>query len=237
MPGKKTPDQLRKESRRLKVAEYMMRGISNQSELASLVGWSVPTICKDMKAIRQQWRVDMVAAFEYAKEEQIKKLEAVERQAWRGWTRSQRPSTKIVRRMSKDGVEVSETTEGREGNPRFLEIVEKCIESRRKLMGLDEPERIDLRGSFTVAAASLQRVIEDNGEYIEFKRQQLLSRGSTFPSISSDVDQQGEVVAGKTFDLAGYPAGANGNGKAAARKPAVSRIRYRLDGNGDGQAD
>jgi hypothetical protein len=232
-----TPAELRKESRRQQIAAMLMRGVTNQARIARELGCAPMTVISDLRVIRQQWRTETVAFFNTAKDEQLKKIDKIEENAWKGWEFSRRPASKIINKTDPDGLEdITEVTEGQAGDPRFLEIVRKCVEDRRKMLGLDEPDRIDVKGQIAVAAIQLQKAVENNGSYIEYERQRLLE-GSIIPGLFGGMDQQRTLEASPPLDLVGYPIGANGNGKPALAAAAMARPRYRLDGSGNGQAD
>ena len=232
----KTPRDIAIEARRLMIAKWMLEGVTSQTELRKRAGVSPPVINRDVKAIRQEWRQDMVEMFDHAKEEQLKRIDKVEEQAWKAWNRSCKLEQKIKRvktatgkvRLLLDGE--PEPTES--GEPKFLVIVRNCCEDRRKLLGLDEPEKIDIRGTIGVANLELQKTIEGNGDYIEYRRQLALSAStgqSVITVLPSNGDQQREVETSQAPYVVGYPSSANGNGKAIATPTKTNRPRPRFD--------
>jgi hypothetical protein len=188
----------------------------------------------DLKAVRQQWRQDMVQMFDHAKEEQLKRIDRIEEEAWRAWDRSCRTfRTKPRLRLDSNEVEVVNT---QAGDPRFLDLARKCCEDRRKLLGLDEPEKIDIKGQVVVASVQLQQAIETNGEYIEYRRQLAFGR-SPVARLPSPNDEQWPVAGSTALEPVGYPVGANGNGQSTVARTAVARPRNRLAPSGNGQAN
>ncbi len=127
--------------RRQQVAELYLRSWT-QTAIAEHLGVAQPTICEDLKRIRQQWRDSAIRDFDAAREEELQKLDLLEREAWAAWKRSQEPaeSTKVVQDGS--GKRAQKTVEHPVGDPRYLEQVQKCIAARRALLGLDAPTRI-----------------------------------------------------------------------------------------------
>ena len=95
-----------------------------------------------MQLIQKQWRESAVRDFDVAREIEIRKLDRLEREAWAAWERSQKPAQEAT--ISTDGSnqktvkKVAEQT----GDARFLDVVNKCIASRRALLGLDAPTKI-----------------------------------------------------------------------------------------------
>ena len=98
------------------------------------------------------------------------RLDEVEREAWDAWTRSKGdsrsvsikgagsqcacadpegrpdPGCKICEDIGKAvfSGEVTERTEERDGNPKFLQAVQRCIAKRCEILGLDSPKTIRL---------------------------------------------------------------------------------------------
>jgi hypothetical protein len=82
---------------------------------------------------------------------ELEKTLALEAEAWAAWERSQldeethRVSKAVVSEMGKVvPIEEQFTTKGQSGDPRFLAMIDKCIDRRCKLLGLYAPERIAL---------------------------------------------------------------------------------------------
>jgi hypothetical protein len=127
-------------ARRTKVAGLYLQGRRTQAAIAADLGLCPRTVADDLAAIRREWRQAMVAQYEQAAGEELARLDQVEREAWAAWERSQtaREKSKSGRR-TKAGVE--ETwgeieREDRPGNPRFLEAIGRCIQTRMKLLGV-----------------------------------------------------------------------------------------------------
>ncbi len=127
--------------RRRQVAELYLRSWT-QTAIAERLGVTQPTICEDLKRIRQQWRESAIRDFDAAREQELQKLDLVEREAWAAWERSQQvqESTRVTQDGS--GKRAQKTVEHPVGDPRYLEQVHKCIAARRALLGLDAPTRI-----------------------------------------------------------------------------------------------
>jgi hypothetical protein len=118
-----------------------------------------------------------------------------------------------------------------------LDIVGKCVERRCKLLGLDEPEKIDVKATVLAASIQLQETIQTNGEYIEWRRRAALGPGCyAVPGIVCDASEQRQLEDGITLDVVGHVVGANGNGKATAAQSTVSGSNHRNGSNGNGKA-
>src|SRR5436190_12314643 len=81
--------------RRRQVAELSLQGWS-QPAIAEHLEVSQPTICADLKAIRQEWRDSAVRDFDELRAIELQKLDFMEREAWAGWFRSQKPAQSAV---------------------------------------------------------------------------------------------------------------------------------------------
>ena len=127
--------------RRQQVAELYLRSWT-QTTIAQRLGVTQPTVCEDLKRIRQQWRDSAIRDFDAAREEELQKLDLLEREAWAAWERSQQvqESPRVVQDGS--GKRAQKTVEHPVGDLRYLEQVQKCIAARRALLGLDAPTRI-----------------------------------------------------------------------------------------------
>ena len=122
------------ESRRQIVAEIYRDGFRSQNmivaELAKRgIDVSRPVVVGDLKAIRARWREECKQDFIDAVNEEVQKVDDIERKARKSFDES----------VLADGV----------GDPRFLETVLKCVDRRSKLRGLDAPIQIDLRANMT----------------------------------------------------------------------------------------
>jgi len=129
------------ERRRATVADLYIQGWL-QAEIAQHVGVTQSTVSTDLKSIQGQWRASAVRDFDILRERELRKLDRLEREAWAAWDRSQKPSQEAV--ISSDGStqRTQKKVAEQVGDVRFLEQIQKCIASRRALLGLDAPTRI-----------------------------------------------------------------------------------------------
>lgn len=169
-PNNRKNDEHAAMERRKKVAALYVQG-KTQWDIARRLGCGQGTVSKDLAAIREEWKARSVRDFESRLAEELARLDALEAEAWAGWARSRRDAETVHRQT--DSVRqsptndkgkptpprgkpappaqnlvpiretVRKTTKGQAGDPRFLERVAWCVETRLKLMGL-------LRGPATV---------------------------------------------------------------------------------------
>ena len=141
---RRTRAQLRHD-RALTANLYLMgRSIAN---IASEIGVSDSTIRRDLRLIMEYWRRSAIYDFNARKMRELAALEMTEAEAWSAWRRSCEPKVKHSRKVRKvtdtddDGKTVTEaeSTEYQVGDPRFLAVIHKCIETRLKVIGALTP--------------------------------------------------------------------------------------------------
>jgi hypothetical protein len=141
---KRHPDEVRRD--RELIAKFYMQG-KNQFEIAEIISKQYDftitqqQISSDLQVIRDRWLKSSVRDFDTAKAEQLAKIDHMESEAWDAWNKSKDKYRQIT---TKKGVNakgiINETTARVEdliGNPAFMNIIDRCIERRCKLLGLD----------------------------------------------------------------------------------------------------
>jgi predicted transcriptional regulator len=126
-------------ARRAEVARLYCRGLP-QAQIGRALGVTQQQVSLDLKAIRAEWRRVMVAEFDRIRSEQLGKIDACEAAAWEGWERSLRDAERTLTRKTQDAaggetIEASRTVAGQAGDPRFLQVVDSCIDRRLRLIG------------------------------------------------------------------------------------------------------
>ena len=129
--------------RRERVADLYLHG-KTQIEISEIVGVKQPTISQDLKKIQKQWRESAVRDFDLAREMEIQKIDRVEREAWAAWERSKLPSQAATTTDGEHDRKTRRHVKNQCGDPRFLEQVNKCTASRRALLSLDAPTRMEV---------------------------------------------------------------------------------------------
>jgi len=165
-PKTKTPEQLME--RRSRVSELYLQ-CHSMAKIGEMVGVSAQTVYKDICWAREQWRTRAADAIDKHKQLELSRVDHVELEAWKAWERSiglhEIVTTKTTKvSASAENVKVDLPAEEQTikaeplaGDSHFLEIVNKCIESRRKILGLDAP----IKGEFAGAGGGpLTLVIE-----------------------------------------------------------------------------
>jgi hypothetical protein len=146
-------------ARRAKVARYRALGETERS-IAARFGVTQQLISADLKVIRAEWRRAMIKEYDAYKAEQVATINAVAAEALRGWRRSLRDAEKVTRKVtpadpppspaagegdaatvppsSPTVTEETAVTEGQAGDPRFLQVMLKCVEERNRLYGVTD---------------------------------------------------------------------------------------------------
>lgn len=151
------------------IAEMYLSG-RTQADIGNILGLTQQTISNDLKALQQRWLESSVRDFDELRAEQLAKIDRLEAEYWAAWDRSKRPKTRKGKKSKTtsgplgDSDESSVVVEERDGNPAWLAGVDKCIERRCKLLGLDAPTKADLNINQTFADFVLAAAGDIDGE-------------------------------------------------------------------------
>jgi IS30 family transposase len=111
-------DERREQIERLLLERVSVRGI------AELTTVPRSTVGRDIVAIRDEWRRERIAAIDRATDEELQRINALEKAYWR---LASEPDAKTL-----------------DVNFQALTAVIKLMERRSRLLGLDAPKRIDI---------------------------------------------------------------------------------------------
>jgi hypothetical protein len=163
------------EKRRTEVARLYGRN-QTQSDFARKLGISRSAIAKDLIALHQEWKKERIGDREDWINRELRRIDQTERWAQNAWHRSKKEYTK--RTAKTDGQKKNLgilQTENRDGDPRFLEIILRCVNSRIELLGLKAPVRTELSGP-NGGPMQMQQEVPASPEQIEELKQRLLAR-------------------------------------------------------------
>jgi len=177
--------------RRRRVARLLAtRGAMSATEISRLIGTSLSTATRDLAAIKEEWRLEMIASTDAVIARDLAELGMVKQEAWRVYAMSLDHKPKVVTEQeSATGVMVTTTTMDPKPDLNALKLVESCIEKKRKILGLDKEEP---RGSgpksisFTVRIG--ERVLISRGsdveedDIVDAEMVELDSQGKALPS-------------------------------------------------------
>lgn len=151
-------------NRRRLVAELYLRG-ETQVSIAERLGVSQPTVSRDLVAIREEWKARAIEDFKAFIGDALAKIDRLELEYWTAWQSSVGEHTKRTEKLAAADastgagspgavslptivsivpIEVTVVTEKLAGDPRFLDGINRCIERRCRLLGLDAPQRTDI---------------------------------------------------------------------------------------------
>jgi hypothetical protein len=131
--------------RRQMVADLYVQGVS-QMAIAERLNTSQATVSADLKQIRREWRESAIRDFDHAQDRELAKIDRLEREAWAAWERSQKPQQSAV--IEGEGAQQPrrKMMRSQNGDPRYLELVHKCVAARCALLGLNAPQRLEHSG-------------------------------------------------------------------------------------------
>lgn len=104
------------------------------------LGIDKSTVSRDLKFIQEQWRQSAITDMNEVKQRELEKIDLIEYEAWQAWLRSQ---TDAITTNEFDGNK-STSKKNQYGDPRFLAQIERCIELRCKILGINAPEKIEV---------------------------------------------------------------------------------------------
>jgi len=153
--NKRTKDQIRAD--RAEIARLYLRGVT-QAEIAARLAQrprvryqlTQQMISYDLKQIRKAWLQSSIRDFDELAAEQLAKIDYLELTYWAAWEKSledqrtEHATAKPDRNGTPRQVQAVYTTQQGRGDPRYLQGIERCIEQRCKLLGLYQPDKLDV---------------------------------------------------------------------------------------------
>lgn len=152
MGRQRDPAQIARDRRR--IADLYLRG-ALQSAIAAEVGVDQSTVSRDLKALHEEWLQSTLVDINEAKARELAKIDALEREYWAAWVRSQEDAVTETTetRTGIHGYDRNVTQRvGQAGGAQYLAGVQWCISKRCQILGLDEPQRIEFQESFDLDA-------------------------------------------------------------------------------------
>lgn len=163
---KKKEREMAKAARRARIAELYLSGVTNYMEIARQVGLKIgassnQVIMKDLKSLRELWKIESVRDFDEAKGLELAKIDRVEAELWKAWESSKKPV--YTRRVKKERtINTSPSASGSRfkmiptekevrkeekagGDPRYMNLILQCVDRRCELLALiTKPGSTDL---------------------------------------------------------------------------------------------
>jgi len=106
-------------------------------------------IGKDMKRMLEAWRTERDDNIDEWVNAQLIKLDKLEQNYWTAWEKSLKAFTRTKTKTGHNSFGTIEETSMEDmlmlGEPRYLQGVERCIQKRCDLLGLDKPKEMIIR--------------------------------------------------------------------------------------------
>lgn len=124
-----------------------------QAEIARQVNLNQSNVSRHLAAIQEEWRAARVRDLDLAKSRELARIDEVERAAWEQWKRSikdavERVTEQVEGPAGADGkptgarLKALERIAGRCGDPRYLSVIDNCVDRRCKILGLYAPAKV-----------------------------------------------------------------------------------------------
>ncbi|PTX14436.1 hypothetical protein C8N40_111101 [Pontibacter mucosus] len=138
------------------VAEYYVKGYSTRAIaqiIADKVGGGYTlnhnTVSNDVKYLLKQWQNERINDINEQKVLELSKLDKLEQTYWQAWEKSIEDHKKSSKKLKGKGdkpdyKEMTETEVVAYGNPAYLAGIERCIDKRCKILGIDAPQKHDI---------------------------------------------------------------------------------------------
>lgn len=162
--------------RRWDVVELHLAGCS-QMAIARRLNIAQGTVSKDLAFIHQEWEVTIPRDFKAARDLALAKIERIEREAWEAWDESRKPLITVDRSTEDAGQEETKKRRSRtrsktqSGDTRHLLVVQKCVQQRAALLGLDATNLAKANGTyqtFEEKMAEVERAMGGPGRGVTF---------------------------------------------------------------------
>lgn len=124
---------------------------------------SLKTIGRDLQELHNRWLNSSLVDINAAKQQELERLRLLEEAYWQAWERSTAPMTEsetesVVdtqgvegqRNYTRDRTKTKQLQ--RDGSAQYLQGIERCIEMRCKILGLNAPKQINFKGDWREAA-------------------------------------------------------------------------------------
>ena len=149
----------KKLSDQMRVGRLYLHGYA-VDEIASLTGLGERMVQSEITALRKGWTQRAQLDVQTATFRELDRIDALERTAHEGWMRSLgQVNVETKQATSASGGNVNRATVrnagNRDGNPVFLARMAWCVEQRCKLLGLEKPVAVEVRGTFVEIAMGI----------------------------------------------------------------------------------
>jgi hypothetical protein len=146
---------------RSEVAELYLRGydyveIAERLNKTRQYQLSPANIANDISKIHERWQKSYLSDYDKLKARELARIDTLERAYWQAWEKSKEKKEKLrtlkiddsmadkrgTKRPTFSRLKAEKEEENRDGDPKFLEGIQWCIQQRCKIMGFNAPQRI-----------------------------------------------------------------------------------------------
>ena len=147
-----------------------------------LKSYSLETVKKDIDALLEEWRSTRIEDLDLALQLELERIDTLIKEAWEAWEKSKENYKKVKAAQEGRPGTPEEDAEGNEkpspivtvkmkqtsedvvsyGDPRYLEIINRLLIERRKLLGLYKPDQHEVSGDMSFYAMLMQTGTVEN---------------------------------------------------------------------------
>ena len=147
----------------------------------NLRSYSLETVKKDIDSLLEEWRATRIEDLDLALQLELERIDTLIKEAWEAWEKSKENYKKV--KGTQEGVpgtpdgeddgqqaeiittKMKQTSEDivSYGDPRYLEVINRLLIERRKLLGLYKPEQHEVNGEMSFYNMLMQTGTVDNG--------------------------------------------------------------------------
>lgn len=177
----------------MKTGELLVRGYT-VVEICSELDVTKTTGYKMIKRITDEWRRSAMASINEVKAKELAKLDHIEAAAWDGWERSKQSRRKqtvdsdILKLKDSPALRTPRKSksveEDRDGDPRYLDMILKCVDRRIRILGIDDMSG-EIRGD-TDDRNDLSKRLANYDQYLLGGTHQHVHLGTTLITEKAD---------------------------------------------------
>jgi len=112
-------------------------------EIGKELGNKVSMVFADLRRAKAEWREEYLTDIKESMLKQLKELDVLKQEMWEAWEKSKQDKD-IVISGGKSG-DYTKTVES-DGNPAFASQIDRIIERKCKILGLDAPQKLNISG-------------------------------------------------------------------------------------------
>ena len=151
-----------RELRRTQILELQARGFS-QDKIATIVGVGQQYVSAELKAMATSAENQTAFNMDEYRLDTMVKTEIIILEAMDSWRKSKDKYTETITQLIYDGdkaVKKERKVKKGNGDPRYLEAINKAMERRSKILGLDAPQKVET--SVTIISSKPARGVNED---------------------------------------------------------------------------